>query len=323
MKSKSKNSEVILPKNQLKLFGYKTYFNFFIKLIKNNMMPQSVLLTAPKGSGKATFVYHLANYLLSSLQENKYSIDDLKINENNLSYKQIDLNIHPNFFLIDSKMSEKYIKVEQIRNLINFLSKSTFSQDLKIILIDNVENLNLNSSNILLKSIEEPPKNTFFFIVNNNSSKILDTLKSRCTEFKIFFNQTEKKNIFSNILDQYESLNKSNVLIENLYFDTPGNLLKYFLLLDESYKNISKDNLSYISFFTEKYLNDKSSETLSYLCLFIQKFYTELSLNKDNSNNYSYNQSKILKQLDNMKRFNLNEKNVLFWMKDVLSYDAK
>ena len=98
MKNKSKNSEVVLPKNQLKLFGYKTYFNFFIKLIKNNMMPQSVLLTAPKGSGKATFVYHLANYLLSSLQENKYSIDDLKINENNLSYKQIDLNIHPNFF---------------------------------------------------------------------------------------------------------------------------------------------------------------------------------------------------------------------------------
>ena len=109
MKSKSKNSEVILPKNQLKLFGYKKYFNFFIKLIKNNMMPKSVLLTAPKGSGKATFVYHLANYLLSSLQETKYSIDDLKINENNLSYKQIDLNIHPNFFLIDNKLSEKYI----------------------------------------------------------------------------------------------------------------------------------------------------------------------------------------------------------------------
>ena len=41
-------------------------------------------------------------------------------------------------------------------------------------MIDNAENLNLNSSNALLKTIEEPKNNTFFFIIYNSASKILD-----------------------------------------------------------------------------------------------------------------------------------------------------
>ena len=61
MKNINKDTEVILAKNQLKLFGYKKYFEFFAKLIEKRMMPQSVLLTGPKGLGKATFVYHFSN----------------------------------------------------------------------------------------------------------------------------------------------------------------------------------------------------------------------------------------------------------------------
>ena len=99
-------------------------------------------------------------------------------------------------------------------------------------MIDNAENLNLNSSNALLKAIEEPQNNTFFFIIHNSSSKILDTVKSRCTEFKFFFTTSKKKNIFANIIKQYKNEFVINEIIENYYFDTPGNLIKYFLTLD-------------------------------------------------------------------------------------------
>ena len=40
------------------------------------------------------------------------------------------------------------------------------SKDLKIVMIDNVEHFNLNSSNALLKCLEEPQNNTFFFFIN-------------------------------------------------------------------------------------------------------------------------------------------------------------
>ena len=59
--------------------------------------------------------------------------------------------------------------------------------------MDNAEYLNTNSSNALLKVLEEPNNNTFFFVINNSSKKILSTIKSRCIEFKFFFNLNEKK----------------------------------------------------------------------------------------------------------------------------------
>ena len=60
---------------------------------------------------------------------------------------------------------EKKIKIEQIRKLLVFLSKSTYYKGVKIVLLDNAEYLNINSSNALLKAIEEPSKDTYFFII--------------------------------------------------------------------------------------------------------------------------------------------------------------
>ena len=62
-------------------------------------------------------------------------------------------------------LTEDNIKIDQVRNLLIFLHKSTYTKDLKIVFIDNAEFLNVNSSNALLKSLEEPSSNTFFFII--------------------------------------------------------------------------------------------------------------------------------------------------------------
>ena len=317
-------TEILLPKNQLRLFGYENYFNFFITLFEKKKMPNSMLLSGLKGLGKATFTYHIINYLLSKDEERKYSIKDFVIDKANLSYKLLSTNTHPNFFLIENNLLEKNIKIEQVRNLLNFLNKSTFTRNLKIIMIDNAENLNLNSSNALLKAIEEPKNNTFFFIIHNSSSKILDTVKSRCTEFKFAFTTSKKKNIFANIIKQYKNEFEINEIIENYYFDTPGNLVKYLLTLDKANISITENTLKCIYHFIEKYKNEKNPETLSFLSLFIEKFYNELCLNNNkNLNSYFFNQSKILKQIDEMRRFNLDEKNIFIWIKDILQNEAK
>ena len=196
MKTINKDMESVSAKNQLNLFGYEKYFEFFVKLFEKKEMPNSILLSGLKGLGKSTFAYHIINYLLSRDEEKKYSIKNLAIDKDNSSYKLLNTNIHPNFFLIENKSLEKDIKIEQIRSLKKFLNKTTYSKDLKIIMIDNAEYLNLNASNALLKSIEEPYSNTFFFIIHNSACKILDTIKSRCTEFKLFFTISEKKKNF-------------------------------------------------------------------------------------------------------------------------------
>ncbi len=47
-----------LPIRQKKLFFYNQYFKLFIKLYKNNLLPNKILLTGQSGLGKATFAYH-------------------------------------------------------------------------------------------------------------------------------------------------------------------------------------------------------------------------------------------------------------------------
>ena len=324
MKSSSEVTKILSPANQLTLYGYEEYFNFFIKLFEKKVMPNSFLLSGPKGLGKSTFAYHIFNYLFSKNEEKKYSINDFVIDQNNLSYKLLSANIHPNFFLIENNALEKVIKIEQIRNLLKFLNKSTYSRDIKIVMIDNAENLNLNSSNALLKAVEEPGMNTFFFIIHNSAFKISETIKSRCNEFKFFLNASKKKNILQNITKQYKINVEINKVVENYYFDTPGNLIKYFLSLNKTNININENTLECIYYFIEKYNNEKNPETLSFLTLFIEKFYNELCLyDTKNLNIYFFNQLKILKQINDMKKFNLDEKNTLILIKDILQNDAK
>ena len=65
------------------------------------------------------------------MRKEKYSIKDFVINETNLSYKLLSTNVHPNFFLIENNLLEKDIKIEQVRNLLKFLNKSTYTRNLK------------------------------------------------------------------------------------------------------------------------------------------------------------------------------------------------
>ena len=325
MTSVHKNIHINEPLNQTFLYGYEKHFTSFKKLIDENRMPKCIIFSGQKGSGKATFCYHLINYILSKNEDKKYSLDKLSINSNNKSYNLTINNTHPNLFLIDNNLNDKQIKIEQIHKLIKFTSKTTYKNNIKIVLIDNVEYLNKNSSNALLKVLEDPSENTFFFLVHNSSSKILNTIKSRCIEYKIFFNITEKEEIIKQLFTQY--INKDlpvSKLVNTYYFDSPGCIFKYSLDLENNDLDIFNNKFSSISYLIEKYSKDKSLETLSFISLFIEHFYNEICMkNLSNMHIYFFNKNKILEKLNNMKKFNLDEKNVFIEIKDILANDAK
>ena len=324
MNTVDKNIKILEPKEQLTLLGFNDYFDFFIKLFKKSELPNVILLNGSKGLGKATFAYHFINYLLSRNEGNKYLLDHYNIDNKNLSFRSLINRTHPNFFLIENVASEKEIKIEQVRNLHQFLYKSTYSKDLKIIMIDNAENLNLNSSNALLKALEEPQDNTFYFIINNSSYKVLDTIKSRCMEFKIFFSTDEKKNIFKNLLDLYNINIDYSEIIDDLNFDTPGNLLRYLLILYNTNIDPKENKLLTIFYFIDKFKTEKNPEILLLMTFLIEKFYNELILSENiDLNILTSNYKNILNQINNMKIFSLDEKNILISIKDILRNEAK
>ena len=123
MKTTNEEIEIVPAKNQLRLFGFEDYFNFFIKLYEKNKLPNSILLSGAKGLGKSTFAYHIINYLLSKDEERKYSVKDFTIDETNLSYKLLCSNVHPNFFLIENNLSEIAKKIDKGEKLA-FINKA-------------------------------------------------------------------------------------------------------------------------------------------------------------------------------------------------------
>ena len=84
-----------------RLYGMKFFFNELINLYKENKMPNKILFSGKKGVGKSTLAYHIINYILSENEECKYDKKELIINKDNKSYKLLQNNTHPNFYLID------------------------------------------------------------------------------------------------------------------------------------------------------------------------------------------------------------------------------
>ena len=308
----SKVEEVTKPKSQLNLYGYESYFKFFNKLYEQDKLPNSILISGQKGLGKSTFTYHFINFLLSKGEKNEYNRRDYLIDPNSSTYKSIQSGTHANLFILYA-IDDENIKIDQIRKLLLFLNKSTYYKSVKIVLLDNAEYLNINSSNALLKAIEEPSKDTYFFIINNDSQKIMNTIKSRCIDFVINFNLLEKKNIFNKISQTYSLNFTESDLDIFLYFDTQGNFLKYLSILKNSNFKISEDYLSCISYFMDLYSEKTDPKLLGFITLFIQNFYNQLSLNNSLFiNNYYRNLYKILHLIDNMKKFHLDKKNLIF-----------
>jgi len=302
------------PKMQIELFGYEYYFQMFVEMFNKKKLPNTILLTGDKGTGKATFVYHFINYILSKEEKNKYLLPNFTINQENMSYKNICSNIHPNVYLLENDYKTEATGIDDIRKAIKFLNKTTFNLNLKIVLIDNVENLNLNSTNALLKSLEEPDQNTYFFIINNNTNKLIETIRSRCVEFKIFFSPLEKAAILKNLLFQYKNDNVlNNYPINN--FDTPGNYLRILNIIEDKNINTFNNKLLSIQFFIEKFKLQKDPFILNVISRFVELFYNELISNgKKNLSYYYNNKSIILDKINETKKFNLDKNNLFTYL---------
>jgi DNA polymerase-3 subunit delta' len=95
------------PSENTKIYGMENFFNELVGLYKQKKIPNKILLSGKKGSGKSTLAYHLINYILSENEEYKYNLENFSINKDNKSYKLLQNNSHPNFYLIDLLTEKK------------------------------------------------------------------------------------------------------------------------------------------------------------------------------------------------------------------------
>ncbi len=293
----------ITPVNQINLFGLDKYFNEMINLFNNNKLPNKILFSGQKGIGKSTLAYHFVNYVLSKNEQHSYDYKNFTISQENQSFKTVLNKSNPNFILIDVEIEKKFIDIEQIRNLIINLNKSSFNKKPRFILIDNIEFLNLNSINALLKVLEEPSNNIHFILINNNK-KILPTLISRCLNFKVSLSNKENFEIGSKLLNG----NLNEFINEDLinYYITPGNIYNLSIFGRENDYDLINTNLKmFLEMVIEKKHYKKNNIIRFMIFDFIEFYFNKInsSLSSNINDKYSY----FLKRISDTKRFNLDE----------------
>jgi len=109
-----------------------------------------------------------------------------------------------------------------------------------------------------------------------------------------------------------------------LYYNSPGSLINYYLLLEKLNINTDENDPKTIASFIENYKLNKDPENLNIIHFLIEKLYNNLCIkNISNSDKFFFERDGILKNLSDMKKFNLDEKNVFSLIKDTLLNYAK
>jgi DNA polymerase-3 subunit delta' len=300
------------PANQIRLFSHNEQFENLKNLYSKKKMPNKILFSGEKGIGKCTLAYHVINYIQSHDEENSYDDKNLLINSENRSFKLIQNKSSPNFILIDVSIDKKNIDIDQIRNLIVSLNKSSFNDKPRIVLIDNIELLNLNSVNALLKILEEPNDNINFILINNNK-KILPTLKSRCLDFKIQLNFEQSIETINKILNNniYDLL---NIDLIN-HYNTPGQLFNLINLQNQFDLNLKEMNLKDLILFIIKNKHYKKDFFINELIYSLIEFYLRSKISVDDISLINI-KDYFLKKINETKKFNLDEETLLMEFED-------
>ena len=302
------------PSTQKNLYEHNDEFTNLVNLHSKNKLPNQILLSGERGIGKCTLAYHFINYVLSLDENYSYDLNNFEINNENKSYKLTQNKTNPNLNLIDVIDDKKNIDINQIRDLISNLNKSSFNSKPRFVLIDNIDLLNINSINALLKILEEPNENIIFILINNNK-KVLPTLKSRCLNFKISLTYVQSINIINKILNKniFESVSKE--LIN--FYSTPGELYKLIIFSNEIDINLESISLrEFISLIISKkyYKKESSIKNLIYSMI---EYYFRINTSIDNTKLIKFH-NYFLNKINDTKKFNLDEESLFIEFEDII-----
>lgn len=162
--------------------------NIIDKQIQNNKLHHSYLITASE---------KLARELIINI-----------INKLNISQSDI--------YILDHVGR---IKIQDIRQLQQRISLKPYDSKYKIAYLPNSEDLTAESSNALLKTLEEPPFHSIIFLHIEKADSLLATIKSRCQTITINSPVVFDDNDLRLIHGEIEKIKKLNVKEKFSYAD--------------------------------------------------------------------------------------------------------
>ena len=297
--------EKINPRHSTQLYGLDLEFDRLSKLLLNQTLPKVILLTGEKGIGKFTLINHL---VISYFDKENYNLLEKKIINKNKFFENLSKNLISNVIFLESN-DFKNVSIETIRILKNKLQKKPLLNDKRFIILDEVETFNTNSINALLKIIEEPYDNDYFVMINNKTMPLIDTLKSRCLEFKISLNFNQINKITNYLMQTH---NQDPIIDQDEIVTSPGNFLKFNIILNENSINIKENILKTFKTILDLYKKSKNLFFKDFL-LFYSEYYLKIKKENQNMTKMKFIEDRkfLLNNINDFFVFNLSQGTLL------------
>ena len=126
--------------------------------------------------------------------------------------KSVDSFTYPDIEILNRNNTG--IKVEEVRDIIYRAAESPYKSKKKVYILNGLEKLRKESSNALLKTIEEPPKNLYFILLST-SLNIIPTIKSRVMKFYVKPLDSETLEVEKSVYDFFDGNIKDIELWKN------------------------------------------------------------------------------------------------------------
>lgn len=194
-------------------------------------MPHALLLMGTEGVGKLQLALTLANAMLcNSPTENGFACEHCK------TCHLTKAGSHPDFKLVTPEEKSTSIKIDQIREVVEFVNETALQGGHRVIVINPATAMNTNAANALLKTLEEPTPNTLIMLICHQSLRLPATITSRCQ--RIHFHKPEKAIALEWLKNQPEQAAQDNELLLTLANGAP---LKARELIEHDILTLRKD----------------------------------------------------------------------------------